>query len=304
MNNLVVAVVIVVVIIIVYLVMAKNADSLFISSVDTAAKSCDAAIASQNEADFSTAIADIAAAKSARSVSLNQYAPALAAGPSVPAEVTAASNKLEGLTCSQYTSEQAAVAAVSTAMAACNAAKTAPTTENVNTAMKAKVIADKAISDAFQKAVITKALKAAALSYSALDFSFTFDVTGKIAADDSCNIYVNDQKVITINTDWSTINNWELKGLKAGDKVDFEVTNQGGPAGVIASWTTSVGTKYVSNPTTLPCVAPSGLTSVEATYGWGDAYKANFAGGVWVWTDNTNTTPYGTVRKFRWIASP
>lgn len=296
--------VVVVVLVIIYFAISRSPDKSFISSVDTAANACATALTSQSDADFATAIAAIAAAKNARSTSLNQYAPVLAAGPSVPAEVTAASNKLEGLTCSQYTSEQAAVAAVSTAMAACNAAKKAPTTENVNTAMKAKVIADKAISDAFQKTVITKALKAAALSYNALDFSFTFDVTGKIAADNSCNIYVNDQKVITINTDWSTINNWELKGLKAGDKVDFEVINQGGPAGVIASWTTSVGTKYVSNPTTLPCVAPAGLTSVEATYGWGDAYKANFAGGVWVWTDNTNTTPYGTVRKFRWIASP
>lgn len=173
MNNLVVAVVIVVVIIIVYLVMAKNADSLFISSVDTAAKSCDAAIASQNEADFSTAIADIAAAKSARSVSLNQYAPVLVGGSAIPDEVSAASTKLDGLICSNHTLDNVAVNAISTATAACNALSTSKSPENIATAKAAKAAAKSAISAAVAQyssgqAYVTKALSASIAAYNAL----------------------------------------------------------------------------------------------------------------------------------------
>lgn len=173
MNNLVVAVVIVVVIIIVYLVMAKNADSLFISSVDTAAKSCDAAIASQNEADFSTAIADIAAAKSARSASLNQYAPVLVGGPAIPDEVSAASTKLDGLICSNHTLDNVAVNAISTATAACNALSTSKSPENIATAKATKAAAKSAISAAVAQyssgqAYVTKALSASIAAYNAL----------------------------------------------------------------------------------------------------------------------------------------
>ncbi len=137
MHGFVVGLIVVVVIIIIYLVMVGGPDKLFISSVDDAALACSAAVASQKDTDFATAIAKISAAKTARSASLNQYAPALAAGPTIPADVAAASKKLDGLLCGNHSTDIAAVQAVTTAKAAADAYTKTPSLDNYNTATSA-----------------------------------------------------------------------------------------------------------------------------------------------------------------------
>lgn len=164
---------VVVVILIVYLLMANNADKAFIKSVADAQVACDKAYTSQTEEDFNAAIAATAAAKTARSISLNQYAPALAAGPSIPAEVQAASNQLDNLKCTYHTLDQAAISAITTATAACNAASTAQTKENIATAKAARDAAQAAIKAALDQYsggtdYVTAALSSTIASYNSL----------------------------------------------------------------------------------------------------------------------------------------
>ncbi len=170
MHGLLVGLIVVVIVIIVYLVLAKNADGLFIDSVAAAKSACATAVTSQKEEDFATAIAAITAAKNARSVSLNQYAPALAAGPPIPAEVSAAAKDLEAVNCGNHTLDQVAIAAITTATAACKAVTAAKTPENIATAKAAKVAAKSAIDKAVAQyssgtAYITKALSATIEAY-------------------------------------------------------------------------------------------------------------------------------------------
>lgn len=155
---------VVIILLIVYLIFAGSSDSKFISSVTTAETVCSTAITSQSDVDFSAAVTAITAAKTARSTSLNQYI-----DKPIPPEVAEASKKLETLSCGQYEVEKEAISAISTAIAACDAAKLAPTAENVRTAQIAKLTADKLINTAYSKTIITKALKAAALLYAASD---------------------------------------------------------------------------------------------------------------------------------------
>jgi len=294
--------IVVVVLLVIYLVFYKSIDKKFIESVDIAQQACNTAIASQADADFALALTAISTAKLARSDSLNQYTN----GAVVPADVTAASTKLDNISCSRYPDEQNVISFITNATAANAAVIAAPTADNIKTAQAAKQAADKAIDAAFSKPIISKALQNYAILYNKLDWkilssSSTFNVSGTMAADDSCKVYVNGSLVFNNSNEWSTVTPWSLTGVKAGDQVDFEVTNAGGPAGLIAQWKTSNGNTYVTNTSTLSCVTP-GYSIVEATYGWGEGFRAQFGAARWVWTDNTNATPAGTVRKFRWIA--
>jgi beta-lactam-binding protein with PASTA domain len=87
----------VIVIAIIYLIVSGGPNKSFIDSVATAKTACDAAVASQKDADFVSAINAITAAKIARSASLNQYV-----NKPIPADVSAASTKLDGLMCRNH----------------------------------------------------------------------------------------------------------------------------------------------------------------------------------------------------------
>lgn len=148
MSNLAVGIIIVVVIIVLYYILAANADKVFIESVDAANLACETAKTSQLETDFSAAIMAITNAKTARSVSLNQYSPALETGPPAPAEVKAASDKLDGIQCGYHTLDAAAINAVTTAKAANDAALKSKSGADITTAANTYGEAKKAVAAA------------------------------------------------------------------------------------------------------------------------------------------------------------
>jgi len=164
--------VVVVVILVVYLLMANNADKAFIESVAVAQAACNKAYASQTEEDFNAAIAAATAAKTARSISLNQYAPALAAGPPIPAEVQTASDQLDNMKCTYHTLDQVAIDAITTATAACAAASTAQTKENIATAKAAKDAAQAAIKAALDQYGGNTEYITAALAYTIENYKY------------------------------------------------------------------------------------------------------------------------------------
>lgn len=177
--------IVVVVVLIIYLLFYKSTDKKFIASVDLAQQACDAALASQSDTDFTAALNAIALAKLARSDSLNQYA-----GKVVPDEVTAASTKLDNISCSQYSNEIAIVALITTAAAACTAASSSPTSDNIKTAAAAYNAASSAIKS-YSGDVITTGLKTAIASFNALKCTTTISIspapasTGNITSEEN-----------------------------------------------------------------------------------------------------------------------
>ncbi len=321
MDNLVVAAIVVLVVIILYLVLAKNADSLFIDSVKIAKDSCATAVTSQTDTDFATAVANIAAAKTARSASLNQYV----GGAPIPAEVSAASADLNSVMCGNHTLDVLAVDAVTTAKAASDAYVKAPNSDNFKTASDAYARATDAVTKALKQYpsgftnYVTPALKVAIDTLKGIQLTapavvipgatgvidpanVTFNISGKSNADDHLDILVNGTRVFNdSNGNWRVPSMWTLNGIKFGDRIDFVVTNGSGPAGLIASWTTPTGT-YTSNAATL-----SGAVDVPGLNGGEPAAVATVKSGhpasaTWVWTDNSGNAANGAVGKFTWIA--
>lgn len=169
MDPVFVAVVIVIVLIIIYMVTADNADKAFLASVETAKASCATATKSQTEADFKLAIDAIAAAGTARSNSFGQYPDSS----NIPVEVINASKDLDTVNCSYYPLDAAAISAITTATAACNAVTATKTPENVAAAKSAKAAAKTAIDKALSQynsstAHATTALTTAITAYQAL----------------------------------------------------------------------------------------------------------------------------------------
>lgn len=163
--------IVVLVVVIIYLLFYKSTDKKFIASVDLAQQACDAALASQSDTDFTAALNAIALAKLARSDSLNQYD----GGKVVPAEVTEASTKLDNISCSRYSDEIAIVALITTAAAACTAAGSSPTSDNVKTAAAAYNAASNAIKS-YSGDVITTGLKTAIAAFNALKCTATISI--------------------------------------------------------------------------------------------------------------------------------
>lgn len=338
MHGGVVALIVIIIVVVLYLIMAGGPDKIFIANVATAKAACAAAVASQAETDYSAAIAAISAAKTSRSTSLAQYAPLMAAGPPIPPEVNQASIELDSLSCSQHNAEKDLTALMATATAACAAMRSNPSKDNVNTATNTYSAALAGLKLVDPAKVTQASLKAAIAAFMKLDCSLpvasgpapvptlttpsstiggavsgatgvgsglsgasTFNITGKIGADNHAKIYVNNVAVSStnVNDDWLNASSFTINGLKDGDQVDFEITNDSGPAGFIATWTSSAGNIYRTNLATVSCVTP-GYTAVVATFGWWTTFVDSQA--QWIWTDNTNNTPAGTVRRFRWIA--
>ena len=160
--------IVVVVVLVIYLLFYKSTDKKFIASVDLAQQACDAALASQSDTDFTAALNAIALAKLARSDSLNQYD----GGKVAPDEVTAASTKLDNISCSRYSNEIAIVALITTAAAACTAASSSPTSDNIKTAAVAYNAASNAIKS-YSGDVITAGLKTAIAAFNALNCTTT-----------------------------------------------------------------------------------------------------------------------------------
>lgn len=134
---------VVVVVLLIYVLFYKSDDSAFISSVAAAKAACDKAVVSQLESDFSEAIAAAATAKTNYSGIVTKYA-----NSTMPAEVTAAVTDLNNLVCGMHVLDAAAIDAISTATAACNAAVASGLDADSITAAAAKKAAQTAIDNA------------------------------------------------------------------------------------------------------------------------------------------------------------
>lgn len=179
-DNSILVLIAVVVIIILYLLLSSNADKDFITSVETAKSTCATAVTSQTEDDFKLAIDAIAAAKTARSASLNQYADSSA----IPAEVNTASVALDSIMCGNHILDSLAIQAVSVASAACDAANKSKLPADITTAKNAMDLAqnsiDKALAQYKSTNYVTTALSASVAKFKTLSLPLLVTVNKSV----------------------------------------------------------------------------------------------------------------------------
>jgi len=124
---------------------------------------------------------------------------------------------------------------------------------------------------------------------------FSGPLVGKFNADNYLSVKVNGVTVYGETTiEWGETQNVALKNVRAGDRVDFNVRNAGGPGGFIGSWTWN-GKTYNVEPTVFP-----GKTVIPHGGPWGyDILSRYSSDAKWLWSpDNCEVC----VHTFTWMA--
>lgn len=123
---------------------------------------------------------------------------------------------------------------------------------------------------------------------------FSGPLVGRFNADNYLSIKVNGAVVYAESpTEWPDTQTVTLPNVRAGDRVDFNVRNAGGPGGFIGSWSWN-GKAYNVNPTVFP-----GKQVIAGAGPWGPGILNSFPGAQWLWSpDNCETC----VHTFSWVA--
>lgn len=124
--------------------------------------------------------------------------------------------------------------------------------------------------------------------------AFSGPLVGKFNADNYLSVSVNGVEVhAEQGIEWWDSHNLNLPSVKAGDRVDFNVRNAGGPGGFIGSWTWN-GKTY-----TVGASLFSGKQVIAGQGPWGGILDGYPAGAQWLWSpDNCETCTH----TFTWTA--
>ncbi len=191
MDTPVIIAIVVVILLLYYFFIYDKLNREFDAAVTLAESSCLAAVKSQNESDFDSAISNLTLAKTAQSAALAQYS----ATDHAPERVNLISARLDAIHCGNRAAEKKAVDAIATATAANIAANKSGNPDDIQTAISTRDIAFRAIKEAITPygsgtSYVTTVLNSTITAFKAL--TYNNETTDKTfvdsvkAAQDSC----------------------------------------------------------------------------------------------------------------------
>lgn len=124
--------------------------------------------------------------------------------------------------------------------------------------------------------------------------AFTGPFVGQFNADNYLSVLVNGVQVhAEQGIDWNIAHTVNIPLVTAGDRIDFNVRNAGGPGGFIGSWSWN-GTTYNVGPTLFP-----NDTAIQGAGPWGQSILNQYPGAQWMWSpDNCEVCTH----TFSWTA--